>query len=197
MVEDVDDEDDEVDEVDEVGEVDGDDEVIVEDSSSNSSSSSSSSSATSSPASAAKIAARPSAATSIAASIPPIIGNCVPLVPLTIKKPPAPTPTTAVPTPTITVLLALTVTVTIGIRVFAGVVIVEADFKGFITIVVKGVKVSPFTRLLIVEEFEGFVVVKGIEAEVGVMDQETIAAEDKFDVEFEEIGFEGADVEFK
>jgi hypothetical protein len=185
------------------------DKVIVEVSSSNSSSSSSSSA--SSPANAAKTASRPLAPNSIAASIPPTIGNRVPLVPLTIKKPPAPTPTTAVPTPTITVLLALTVTVTVGIRVVGGIVIVEADLKGFITMVVKGVKVGPFAGFPVVEEFEGFVVVKGIEVEVDVLDeevdvlenevdvldQETIAVEDEFDVEFEEIGFEGVDVEFK
>jgi len=168
------------------------DKVIVEVSSSNSSSSSSS--AASSPANAAKIASRPLPPTAIAASIPATIGNIVPLVPLTIKKPPAPTPTTAVPTPTITVLLALTVTVTVGIRVVGGIVIVEANPKGFITIVVKGVKIDAFA---IIEEFEGFVVVKGIEVEVDVLDQETVVVEDKFNVEFEEIGFPGVDVEFK
>jgi len=181
-----------------VNELVGIDMVIVEVSSFNSSSSSSSSA--SSPASPAKIASRPLSPATIAASIPGRIGNggtWVLLVPLTIKKPPAPAPTTAVPTPTITVLLALTVTVTVGFRVVGGIVIVEADSKGFITTVVKGVKADAFGRFPLVEEFEDIVVVRGMEVEVDVLDKEadvlknevdvldleTIPVEDKFDVE--------------
>jgi hypothetical protein len=90
-------------------------------------------------------------------------------------------------------------------------VIVEADPKGFITMVVKGVKVVAFARFPVVEEFEGFVVVKRMEVEVDVidqevdvlenevdvLDQETIAVEDVFNAELEERGFEGVDAEFK
>jgi len=104
-------------------------------------------------------------------------------------------------------------------------VIVKAEVKGFIAIVVKGLKIDEFAGLPVVEEFEVFAVVKGrevevdvldeevnelknevdvlyqevdvLEDEVDVLDKETIVVEDKLDVDFEEICFEGIDVAFK
>jgi hypothetical protein len=94
-------------------------------------------------------------------------------------------------------------------------VISEAEVKSFISIVVKGLKIDEFARFPVVEEFEVevdvldqeavaveeefeyFAVVKGMELEVDVLDQEAVAVEEEFVVGFEEIGFEGVNVEFK
>jgi hypothetical protein len=69
-----------------------------------------------------------------------------------------------------------------------GVEVVVEEFESFtrverIEVVVNGVEVIKLDRFPVVEESEGFTWVGGTEAEVDVLDPETVAIEDEFDVD--------------
>jgi hypothetical protein len=86
------------------------------------------------------------------------------------------------PAATVTVVIAVELVEKVGIRVFKGDEADEAAAEASMAKVVKGIKVVELASFLVVEDFEGFTVVKGMGVEVDALDQEVNVVDNKIDV---------------